>query len=307
MRPTTSSGGKVLELSTHKMITTCGTTLANRPAAERVRLRIPPCPSRQPRRQSSLQWPLFAGDDANTSLPALLWAAATSPCSPSPTRRSTIPAAPTPISWHLRGQHCWGLLWARRYSSRLPLRWHDLYGFGRSVWNTGSRTIWHRRQQHCRGVHRPSGVGHGFLYHDSTFTTLDDPLATTNGTYVSGISGNIIVGYYQVGPKATASSTTAALTPHWTIPWGTRTYATGISGNNIVGHYTAASGGGHGFLYNDTTYTTLDYPLATQTEANGISGANIVAGITTTHRTASTASSTTAARTRLWTIRWRFK
>ena len=34
-----------------------------------------------------------------------------------------------------------------------------------------------------------------FLYNGSTYTTLDDPLAT-DGTYVSGIDGNTIVGTY---------------------------------------------------------------------------------------------------------------
>src|SRR5208283_3838917 len=57
------------------------------------------------------------------------------------------------------------------------------------------------------------------------------------------------------------------------------TYAFGISGNNIVGGYTDSSGSSnHGFIYNGTTYTTLNVPSATSTYANGISGNNILGG-----------------------------
>ena len=60
-------------------------------------------------------------------------------------------------------------------------------------------------------------------------------------------------------------------------PSATATAATGISGNNIVGYYIDATGFGHGFLYNGSSYTTLDDPLATGvTAAYGISGNNIV-------------------------------
>src|SRR5216110_212431 len=40
------------------------------------------------------------------------------------------------------------------------------------------------------------------------------------------------------------------------------TAAYGISGNNIVGFYTDSSAVNHGFLYNGSTYTTLDNPNA---------------------------------------------
>jgi len=50
------------------------------------------------------------------------------------------------------------------------------------------------------------------------------------------------------------------------------TYPAGISGSNIVGYYEDASGTVHGFLFNGSTLTTLDDPLATGTDANGFSG-----------------------------------
>jgi hypothetical protein len=55
--------------------------------------------------------------------------------------------------------------------------------------------------------------------------------------------------------------------------WGT--IADGISGNNIVGIYYNSSGT-HGFLYDGSTYTTLDDPLGQDTYVEGISGNTIV-------------------------------
>jgi len=50
------------------------------------------------------------------------------------------------------------------------------------------------------------------------------------------------------------------------------TMASDIDGDNIVGSY----GFGHSFLYNGTSWTTLDMPGAFWTEAHGIDGSNIV-------------------------------
>ena len=88
-----------------------------------------------------------------------------------------------------------------------------------------------------------SEVDHGFLYNRSTltYTTLNNPLASPDGKIN-----------------------------------GTRAY--GISGNNIVGAYLDSSGQQNGFLYDGTSYTTLDDPLGTNgTYAQGISG-NLIVG-----------------------------
>ena len=51
----------------------------------------------------------------------------------------------------------------------------------------------------------------------------------------------------------------------------------GISGGNIVGFYYDSNPTPHGFLYNGSTYTTIDDPLAVfGTFASGIDGNNIV-------------------------------
>jgi hypothetical protein len=54
------------------------------------------------------------------------------------------------------------------------------------------------------------------------------------------------------------------------------TYASGIDGNNIVGSYKGSTVAMYGFLYDGSTYTTIDYPLAISTWIYGIDGNNIV-------------------------------
>jgi probable HAF family extracellular repeat protein len=99
-----------------------------------------------------------------------------------------------------------------------------------------------------------------------TFTTLDDPLATTD-TFALGINASgDIVGEYQPSPVLIngfllrgGTYTTLAdplATQHFTE-------ASGINNaGQIVGIYTAGNGN-HGFLLSGGTYTTIDDPLAT--------------------------------------------
>src|SRR5689334_16004116 len=55
------------------------------------------------------------------------------------------------------------------------------------------------------------------------------------------------------------------------------TFAQGISGSNVVGYYQDGTGD-HGFLYDGTSYITLDDPQAFvgNTFTTGISGSNVV-------------------------------
>ncbi len=56
--------------------------------------------------------------------------------------------------------------------------------------------------------------------------------------------------------------------------YGTR--VEGISGNNIVGSYTDANGNQHGFIYNGSTFETVDYPGAASTVLTAVSGNTII-------------------------------
>ena len=61
------------------------------------------------------------------------------------------------------------------------------------------------------------------------------------------------------------------------VPGAADTYARGISGNDIVGFYYITFGGAlQSFLYDGSSYTTLDVPGAEDIEATGISGNDIV-------------------------------
>jgi hypothetical protein len=123
-----------------------------------------------------------------------------------------------------------------------------------------------------------------------TFTTLDDPLGV-NGTWASGIAGNNVVGSYKDSSGAThgflfnGSSYAPLDDPsaanvglyHGIETINPGTHACGISGGNIVGYYTGSTGEAHGFLYDGSSYVTLDDPLgAYGTYAFGVSGGNVV-------------------------------
>ena len=106
-------------------------------------------------------------------------------------------------------------------------------------------------------------------------TTIDNPLAG-GGTYVTGIDGSNIVGYYTTvnqyqqltgnhGFIYNGSTFTTIDNPLA----GGGTYVTGIDGSNIVGYYTTVNQyqqltGNHGFIYNGSTFTTIDNPERTR-------------------------------------------
>lgn len=66
----------------------------------------------------------------------------------------------------------------------------------------------------------------------------------------------------------------------WTTidkPGATNFFIYSISGNTLAGNYSDASYNYHGFIYNGTSWTTLDYPGTTYgTRIQGISGNNVV-------------------------------
>lgn len=129
-------------------------------------------------------------------------------------------------------------------------------------------------------------VRHGFLYNISTqtYTTLDDPLGV-GSTFACAISGSNIVGTFWDSTKAHGFLYNISTQTYTTLddPLGIYgTEALGISGNNIVGCYFVGPNEPYGFLFNGTTYQTINNPFAgysggyVGTEAYGISGNNVV-------------------------------
>ena len=95
-----------------------------------------------------------------------------------------------------------------------------------------------------------SHLMHGYLYSNGTYTIIDDPLAGTNGPYP--LSGGSTGGTQAFGINATGQ---------------------------IVGEYFDSSGALHGFLYSDSTYITLDYPLSGGTYASSINDSGQIVGL----------------------------
>ena len=132
---------------------------------------------------------------------------------------------------------------------------------------------------------------HGFLYNSGSYTPIADTLGYA--TQANGISGANIVGsyfegghmvgnqhgfQYNAGTYTTLDDPNAVpVTTAFTGPWPVLvSQASGISGNNIVGTYYDGTGQ-HSYLYDGSSYTTIDHPLgANGTYAQGISGNDIV-------------------------------
>jgi hypothetical protein len=124
-----------------------------------------------------------------------------------------------------------------------------------------------------------AGASHGFLYNGSSFTTIDDPLAneTANlGTFIHGISSSgELVGYYYTGNGGYSAftdvgGTFTTLSEPNAVQSSGGTFIFGVAGNELVGGYFDQSTG-HGFTYNGSTWTKLDYPgYFTGTYATGV-------------------------------------
>jgi hypothetical protein len=128
---------------------------------------------------------------------------------------------------------------------------------------------------------------HGYLYDGSSFSTIDYP--TARATSLTGVSGSDAVGWYTdntslqrnhgfVFNGSTYSQIDDPLAGGTTVAFevnGTQAY--GISGNNVVGTYTDSSNVLHGFLFNGSSYQTIDDPQGVGgTVATGVFGNTIV-------------------------------
>src|SRR5581483_7429159 len=118
---------------------------------------------------------------------------------------------------------------------------------------------------------------HGFIYNGSTFTTLDDPLAS-GVTTAWGVYSNNVVGYYRDSQGANHGFLYNG-SSYITLddPQGANgSMAFGIYGNTVVGNYFDSGYSSHPFLYNGSSYTTLaGYPGGGATYAYGISGSTV--------------------------------
>jgi hypothetical protein len=109
-----------------------------------------------------------------------------------------------------------------------------------------------------------------------------DPLTTLqvngNNTTPRGISGNTIAGDIYNSPGFHGFSLNNSGLTIFDDPAGVygTTEPSGISGNLIVGTYQDSAGSTHGFVYDGSAFTSLDYPGSSYTSVTGISGSTIV-------------------------------
>jgi hypothetical protein len=125
---------------------------------------------------------------------------------------------------------------------------------------------------------------HAFILQGSTITLLVDPKAKPGSTDVRGINKfNSTVGSYtdtnekEHGFKRYSNGSFSDLN----FPGGSQ--ATNPNAINdagmIVGSYTAANGSLNGFIFDNGSWATLNYPNTTGTELFGISNAGVIIGL----------------------------
>jgi hypothetical protein len=121
-----------------------------------------------------------------------------------------------------------------------------------------------------------NNLTHGFIYNGSTFTTLDDPLAS-GVTTAWGVYGSDVVGYYRDsqgndhGFLYNGSSYTTMDDPSGV----NGSMAFGIYSNTIVGNYFDSSSLSQAYVNNGSSYTTLHDPAGAITFAYGVYGSTI--------------------------------
>lgn len=120
---------------------------------------------------------------------------------------------------------------------------------------------------------------YGFVYDGSSFTTIDHPLATHQyqyyGTRLLGISGSTIIGGYAIEAFVFDGATFVDF--DYPSPPALYTVPLGIDGETIVGIYEPPITDQEGFIYDGTTFRTLNVPFGFRTTPSGVSG-NLVVG-----------------------------
>jgi len=132
------------------------------------------------------------------------------------------------------------------------------------------------------GYYQSNGISQGFMYDGSTYTSIAAPIYDghfSSTDVATGINDSgEIVGYFanptgiygflynpaNVNPQLPFSGDIVLNDPNAT----SGTWATGISNTGEVSGYYVDATGTHGFIYNGSTYTTIDDPNAVTRTVN---------------------------------------
>jgi hypothetical protein len=111
------------------------------------------------------------------------------------------------------------------------------------------------------------------------YPSFGDPTPGVQATVPYGMSGGDIVGFYIAADQVHGFRYRDGSFLTLDFPGSISTAAYGISGSKIVGDYQDAAGTYHGFIYDGTTWDTINVSLpgTIGTQAYGISG-NLVVG-----------------------------
>lgn len=137
----------------------------------------------------------------------------------------------------------------------------------------------------ARGISGDTVVGYsiesllarGFSYDGVTFSDLIVPGAV--GTFPDDIDSGRIVGTYEdlLGSHGFISTGGVPITLDHPLGTPLGTSLTGVDGSDIVGNYIRLPDAtSHGFLFDGSGFTPVDFPGATDTTVNGIGGAQVV-------------------------------
>jgi len=135
----------------------------------------------------------------------------------------------------------------------------------------------------------------GFLYQNGKYTTLNDPNTTSNyriDNYLIGINnhGAIIGGYYDfsrndfysfpiaIGSFLYENGNYISLNDPNTYGGDVATEAEGINDKGEIAGFYYGTNGLDGFIYQDGTYTTVNYPGGTDTQLYGINDKGEIIG-----------------------------
>jgi hypothetical protein len=127
------------------------------------------------------------------------------------------------------------------------------------------------------GYYIESQVARGFVYRNGTFTDLVVPGAV--GTFPNDVDAGLIAGTIEDALGSHAFVRDGAVVIPIDHPLGAilGTFGSGIDDGRVVGNYLGfPDGASHGFLFENGTFTPIDYPGATDTTVNGINGDRVV-------------------------------
>jgi len=113
--------------------------------------------------------------------------------------------------------------------------------------------------------------GGSFLWDGTHYATISVPGATD--TNVWAVDGSKVVGSCSTGGFLWDGATYAAI---GAPAWGASTVPRCISGNYVAGDYNDASGAEHIFVWNGSTYTTLDVPGVSYANAGAVNSSGEV-------------------------------